>query len=101
MIRYVAKHSYSCSVTDDSKACPISATITNVAEAVKSVIIRAIINWRRQGRRSVLVMPIIAHSSLALNAIANEAVDNKIVVVTPAGKKKTVNIVQLLTHVYI
>lgn len=102
MIRYLAKYSYSCSVTDDFWTCPVRIPIINVIKAVQYVIYRAL--NKRYWRRTVLVMPIIAFSSIALNAIAEEAIRNNITVITPAGKTQMVNIaciiVQLFIHVY-
>lgn len=40
-----------------------------------------------EGRRSIIVLPLVGRNSDSFNSLVKEVVDNNIVVVTPAGKK--------------
>lgn len=68
----------------DMLSCNLTTSVTNMVKAIKHVIQRA----RTTVRRSVLAMPVITPELYALNYIANEAVEENIVVVTAAGKNK-------------
>ena len=66
--------------------CHLSTTILNVMKAVKHVINISSLRYKKEGRRSVLAIPIVGAKSYALNAIVEKAILEKIVVVTSAGK---------------
>ena len=55
-------------------------------KAVKHVINISSLRYMKEGRRSVLAIPIVGAKSYALNAIVEKAILEKIVVVTAAGK---------------
>ena len=83
---------YSYRIIDDFKQCSEFISVTNVIKAMQHVIWKARNRqYRQYRRRSVLVMPIIAYFSPMLKDLAEEAVENDIVVVTAAGKKHIIN----------
>ena len=71
--------------------CRLYTSAVRVIKGLRYVIQRA--KHSTEGHRSIIVLPLVGKSSAYFNSVVKEAVDNNIVVVTPAGKATRVKLI--------